>query len=132
MDRSRNQSRSCIAASTLVMLLCVALVIQSAAAVTVTVGGSSGWTLGYNYKSWASATRVKPWDSLFFKYDPRLHNVLLVSKADFDACRTRAPWAKYSSGKDYVKFTKSGTYYLICGVARHCAAGVKVAVTVKW
>ncbi|KAL2644089.1 hypothetical protein R1flu_011676 [Riccia fluitans] len=133
MDRSGNQQRSRAAAAILVALLCINLLVESAyAAVTVNVGGSSGWTLGYNYRTWASTTRVKPWDSLFFKYDPRLHNVLLVSKADFDACRTTAPWAKYSSGKDYIKFTKSGTYYLICGVAKHCAAGMKLAVTVKW
>ncbi|KAL2629431.1 hypothetical protein R1flu_014117 [Riccia fluitans] len=110
MDRFRSQRNSRFSASALLTLLCVALLADGAlAATTVNVGRSS-----------------------VLKYDPRLHNVLLVSKADFDACRTTAPWAKYSSGKDYVKFTKSGTYYLICGVARHCAAGMKVAVTVKW
>ncbi|KAL2643875.1 hypothetical protein R1flu_011462 [Riccia fluitans] len=129
MDHSPTQRKSRVSASAVLALLCVAVLVDRAhAATTVNVGGSSG----YNYRTWASTTRVKPWDSLFFKYDPRLHNVLLVSKADFDACRTTAPWAKYSSGKDYIKFSKSGTYYLICGVARHCAAGMKVAVTVKW
>ncbi|KAL2644091.1 hypothetical protein R1flu_011678 [Riccia fluitans] len=93
MDHSRSQRNSKFSASALLTLLCVALLADGAlAATTVNVGGSSGWTLGYNYRTWASTTRVKPWDALFFKYDPRLHNVLLVSKADFDACRTTAPW----------------------------------------
>ncbi|KAL2644090.1 hypothetical protein R1flu_011677 [Riccia fluitans] len=96
--------------------------------------------LSFNQLNYAQITKLSIPDILcldcccptVFKYDPRLHNVLLVRKADYDACQTTAPWAKYSSGKDYIKFTKSGTYYLICGVARHCAAGMKVAVTVKW
>ncbi|BBM97691.1 hypothetical protein MPTK1_1g07620 [Marchantia polymorpha subsp. ruderalis] len=129
---SSSQGSSSAVSRSLALLLCVLVLAQYAEAVTVNVGGTKGWTLGYNYKTWAATTRVKPWDSMFFKYDPRLHNVLVVSKADYDACRVNRPWATYKSGKDYVKFTKSGTYYLICGIAQHCQAGMKVAVNVRW
>ncbi|BBN03183.1 hypothetical protein MPTK1_2g21460 [Marchantia polymorpha subsp. ruderalis] len=120
------------AARTLVLLVCVMVLSERAAAATLNVGGLKGWNLGVDYKSWAATTRVKPTDSLFFKYDPRLHNVMVVSKADYDTCKTSAPWSKHTSGKDTIKFTKPGTYYLICGVGTHCKAGMKVAVTVRW
>ncbi|KAL2650708.1 hypothetical protein R1flu_018836 [Riccia fluitans] len=116
----------------LILVLCMLLLAQSAAATDVPVGGTRGWNLGVNYKTWAASARVKPWDNLFFKYDPRLHNVLVVSKADYYTCNTRNPLATYKSGKDYVKFTKTGTYYIICGVPRHCQSGMKVAVNVHW
>ncbi|BBN02383.1 hypothetical protein MPTK1_2g14890 [Marchantia polymorpha subsp. ruderalis] len=130
MGTSRSQGRN--SASTLAAALVLLVLVDCALAATVNVGGSSGWTLGYNYKTWASTAKVRPYDSLFFKYDPRLHNAMVVSKADYDSCKTTSPWAKHASGKDYIKFTKSGTYYIICGVGTHCKAGMKVAVTVKW
>ncbi|KAL2643419.1 hypothetical protein R1flu_011006 [Riccia fluitans] len=116
----------------LVMVFGVLVLCENAAATTVNVGGASGWTVGHNYKTWAAFNKVRPYDSLFFKYDPKVHNVLVVSKADYDACKTSSPWSKHQTGKDFIKFTKSGTYYLICGVGSHCQAGMKLAVTVRW
>ncbi|BBN03182.1 hypothetical protein MPTK1_2g21450 [Marchantia polymorpha subsp. ruderalis] len=122
----------CNAVRTVAVLLCVMVLAEAAAAAVVNVGGTKGWNLGVNYQTWASSTKVRPNDSLFFKYDPRLHNVMVVSKADYDSCKTTSPWSKHTSGKDSIKFTKSGTYYLICGIGTHCKAGMKVAVTVRW
>lgn len=62
MGTSRSQGRN--SASTLAAALVLLVLADCALAATVNVGGSSGWTLGYNYKTWASTAKVRPYDSL--------------------------------------------------------------------
>ncbi|KAL3700923.1 hypothetical protein R1sor_018945 [Riccia sorocarpa] len=124
---------SAVVSKGLVLVFCVLLVAQSAAAASnIVVGGSRGWTLGLDYKTWSSKTRVRPYDNLVFKYNPSLHDVLVVSKNDFYACNNKRPFARFKTGTDFVKFTSPGTYYVICGVAGHCKAGMRFVVNAKW
>ncbi|KAL3697064.1 hypothetical protein R1sor_011140 [Riccia sorocarpa] len=112
------------------LLLWATLLLEQAAAASVVVGGENGWTLGIDYKKWAAATKVKRFDTLNFKYDNSQHNVVRVSKEDYDSCNTVSPLGEFSSGEDMVKLTEPGTHYYICGLTEHCQLGLKMAIHV--
>ncbi|XP_044447221.1 uclacyanin 1-like, partial [Triticum aestivum] len=57
---------------------------------------------------------------------PLAHDVLEVSKADYDSCSTVNPIASLISGNDIVTLTAAGTRYFICGFPGHCTGGMKV------
>ncbi|KAL3698490.1 hypothetical protein R1sor_012566 [Riccia sorocarpa] len=126
-----NQGSGSAVSKGLILVLCVLLVAQSAAASNIVVGGSRGWALGVNYNTWASKTRVRTVDNLVFKYNRNLHDVVVVSKTNFYSCNANRPIARFKSGTDFVKFSKPGTHYVICGVPGHCKAGMKLAINVR-
>ena len=65
-----------------------------------------------------------------FKYMP-YHNVLEVTEEDYAACNPGSPISTHSGGDTTFNLTATGTRYFICGAAGHCAAGMKLAVTVS-
>ena len=88
------------------------------------------WDLSTNYGTWASSRNFKADDQIVFKYSPQAHDVLEVSKADYDSCSTASPITTLNSGNDVVTLTASGTRYFICGFPGHCAGGMKVKIDV--
>lgn len=96
----------------------------------ITVGGASDWGLGFNYTTWASSQTFRIGDTLDFKYTQGQHNVLEVTKANYDSCGTSNPISTHATGNDKVLLTEVGTRYFICGFTGHCAGGMKLAVDV--
>ena len=95
------------------------------------VGEPGGaWDLTTDYGSWASSREFHPRDELIFRHQPGAHNVLEVSKADYDSCSTASPIATLNSGNDVVTLIATGTRYFICGFPGHCAGGMKVKIDV--
>ncbi|XP_020259635.1 LOW QUALITY PROTEIN: blue copper protein-like [Asparagus officinalis] len=117
-------------AVSVVGLLVVVIAVAPAMATDYTVGDSSGWTQGVDYKTWASDKTFKVGDTLVFTYG-FLHSVNEVSKSDYDGCSssnsiqsyTTAPSTKWSS-------LDPGGRYFICGTPGHCSGGMKLAVSV--
>ncbi|KAJ6853399.1 basic blue protein-like [Iris pallida] len=112
----------------------VTFAIQSATATNFTVGAPGGsWDLTTNLGSWASAQTFTVGDNLIFSYTTP-HDVLEVTKANYDSCGTGSPIASYTSGNDVIPLPAAATRYFICGTAGHCnggsAGGMKVAVSV--
>ncbi|KAF8729865.1 hypothetical protein HU200_017324 [Digitaria exilis] len=103
---------------------------STAAATSYTVGSGSGWTTGVDYTSWAASKNFKVGDSLVFNYAKGLHTVVEVSAADYMACTAANPLGSDSSGATTVPLKTPGTHYFICSITGHCAAGMKLAVTV--
>ncbi|XBI59837.1 hypothetical protein VPH35_040844 [Triticum aestivum] len=68
--------------------------------------------------------------NIVFKYSHEAHDVLEVSKADYDSCSTAIPIATLNSGNDVIALTVTGTRYFICGFPGHCAGGMKVTIDV--
>ncbi|XP_039793063.1 uncharacterized protein LOC120659060 [Panicum virgatum] len=64
-----------------------------------------------------------------FKYAAS-HDVTEVPKAGYDACSGANPVKSYTGGATTVKLTAPGKRYFICSVPGHCAAGMKLEVTV--
>ncbi|KAI5076947.1 hypothetical protein GOP47_0009012 [Adiantum capillus-veneris] len=118
------------------MLLMVAVVLllwaHESSAALYNVGDPTTWTLpSIDYNKWARTKHIRVNDVLKFTYSPEIHNVVLVSKSDYDNCSSRRPIAVYATGTTMVKLTKKGTYYFICSVQGHCAAGMKMQVSVQ-
>ncbi|XBI96231.1 hypothetical protein VPH35_032543 [Triticum aestivum] len=103
----------------------------TASAAIYNVGEPGGaWDLSTNYGTWASSRNFQTSDQIVFKYSPRAHDVLEVSKADYDSCSTANPITTFNSGNDVVTLTATGTRYFICGFPGHCAGGMKVKIDV--
>ncbi|KAI5009648.1 hypothetical protein ZWY2020_011785 [Hordeum vulgare] len=91
-------------------------ILSTASAAIYNVGEPGGaWDLSTNYDTWASSRNFHPSDQIVFKYSPQAHDVLEVSKADYDSCSTASPIATLNSGNDVVYLTATGTRYFICG-----------------
>ncbi|KAK9750307.1 hypothetical protein RND81_02G203600 [Saponaria officinalis] len=86
------------------------------------------WTLGKSYTSYSTQS-FKSGATIVFNYDTSLHNVLVVSKADYEGCTTSSPLQKFTDGKSTVTL-KQGAMYFICGTPGHCSQGMKLQVNV--
>ncbi|CAN6222113.1 unnamed protein product [Urochloa humidicola] len=107
-----------------------ALAVQLAAAADHPVGGSGNWDAsGTNYNAWAAKQAIKQGDTVSFKYSAS-HDVTEVGKADYDACSGANPIKSYTGGATSIKLTAPGKRYFICSIPGHCAAGMKLEVTV--
>ncbi|TVU43433.1 hypothetical protein EJB05_09906 [Eragrostis curvula] len=116
----------------LFVVVAVAAVLGTAQGASYTVGAPAGsWDLRTNYANWASSITFRAGDQLVFKYASGAHDVLEVSKADYDSCSGSSPRATFQTGDDTVSLPAAGTRYFICGVPGHCAAGMKLAVKVE-
>ncbi|KAI4966382.1 hypothetical protein ZWY2020_041102 [Hordeum vulgare] len=99
---------------------------QLTVAVDHPVGGSGAtWSTSGGYDSWSAKQKFSPGDSLVFSYSPA-HDVVEVSKADYDACTASKVVASYTGGSTKVKLTTAGKRYFICSIAGHCDAGMKL------
>ncbi|KVI06831.1 blue copper protein-like [Cynara cardunculus var. scolymus] len=94
-----------------------------------TVGDSSGWSLGVDYKTWTSGKTFQVGDTLSFNYGST-HSVDEVSSGDYGTCTAGNAIASYTSGPTTIALNTTGTHYFICGVAGHCSGGMKVSVPV--
>ncbi|CAO2186872.1 unnamed protein product [Urochloa humidicola] len=116
----------------LIVAMAVAAVLGAAHGASYTVGAPAGsWDLRTNYTRWASGVVFRAGDQLVFKYSRAAHNVLEVSRADYDSCSASSALNTFTTGDDTIPLTAgSVTRYFICGVPGHCDAGMKLAVRV--
>jgi hypothetical protein len=114
------------------LTLAVMAVLSTASAATYNVGEPAGeWGFGINYNNWASSKKFLTSDNIVFKYSPQLHNVLEVSKADYDSCSAASPITTLKTGNDDVALSAVGTRYFICGIPGHCGNGMKVTIDIE-
>ncbi|XP_037471183.1 mavicyanin-like [Triticum dicoccoides] len=119
------------ATRTILPAVAVMTVLSTASAAIYNVGEPGGaWDLSTNYGTWASSRKFQTSDQIVFKYSPQAHDVLEVSKADYDSCTTASPVTTLNSGNDVVTLIATGTRYFICGFPDHCAGGMKVKIDV--
>ncbi|KAH7863224.1 hypothetical protein Vadar_015013 [Vaccinium darrowii] len=93
------------------------------------VGGSSGWTQGVDYSTWAAGQTFVSGDTLLFTYG-NSHSVDVVSQSDYTNCNINSPQNSYTGGSTVVSLTSNGPMYFICGTPGHCQGGMKLSVTV--
>ncbi|KQJ86406.1 mavicyanin [Brachypodium distachyon] len=121
-----------MATRALLLVATAAAIFGTAFGASHTVGAPGGsWDLRTNHGQWASSIKFRAGDQLVFKYSRAAHNVVEVSKADYDACSGSSPLASFQTGNDVVPLPAAGTRYFICGVPGHCDAGMKVRVNVE-
>ncbi|GJN10561.1 hypothetical protein PR202_ga28666 [Eleusine coracana subsp. coracana] len=115
-----------------IFVVAAVLAVQLAEAATdYPVGGDGSWDAasGAMYAAWAAKQKILQGDSISFKYSSS-HDVAKVTKADYDACSGANPIKSYTGGSTTVKLTTPGKHYFICSIPGHCAAGMKLEVTV--
>ncbi|KAL5222211.1 hypothetical protein ABZP36_026924 [Zizania latifolia] len=119
------------AAKALVVVAMALAVLGTALGADYTVGAPGGsWDIQTNYAQWVSNINFRVGDQIVFKYTRGRHDVVEVSKADYDSCSSSTPVATFNSGDDTVPLTAAVTRYFICGIPGHCDAGMKVAIKV--
>ncbi|KAM5580730.1 uclacyanin 1 [Rosa sericea] len=113
---------------TLMSFAIMTVLVELATAATYTVGGpNGGWDATTNLQTWASSQTFLVGDNLNFQYSPS-HNVLEVSKADYDSCQGSNSIQAYSGGSTTIPLSSAGKRYFICGTNGHCSQGMKLEV----
>ncbi|XP_074309410.1 uclacyanin-2-like [Silene latifolia] len=112
------------------MALAIALLVMLMASPLGFVNAQNpiNWTLGKDYTSYSTQS-FKSGSTLEFDYDKTAHNVLVVSKSDYDSCNAKNPIQTFSDGKSVITL-KQGAMYFICGFPGHCSGGMKLQVNV--
>ncbi|KAJ7298755.1 hypothetical protein O6H91_Y438800 [Diphasiastrum complanatum] len=106
-------------------------IVHCAMAATYTVGGTAGWNLNVDYKTWAAPITFKVGDTLLFKYSAEAHSVFQVSQANYKTCTISNFIKSYQTGSDSITLTDATTQYFICGTPNHCSSGMAVTVAVS-
>ncbi|CAA7407449.1 unnamed protein product [Spirodela intermedia] len=117
----------------LFLILAVVYSATGALAATFQVGDNQMWSIPSSssyYTDWANGQTFAVGDSLVFNFNTGAHDVLEVTRANYDACTTSNPIMTHNTGPATVELTAAGTRYFICGVNGHCSAGQKMALTV--
>ncbi|XVE66303.1 hypothetical protein DITRI_Ditri08aG0070100 [Diplodiscus trichospermus] len=105
-----------------------ATLIQLAMAANYTVGGSSGgWDSSTDLQTWVASQKLVVGDNLIFQYTPN-HDVLEVTKADYDSCKTSSPIQTYNDGNTVIPLSSPGKRYFICGTLGHCSQGMQIEI----
>uniref|UniRef100_A0A0E0JPN2 Phytocyanin domain-containing protein n=1 Tax=Oryza punctata TaxID=4537 RepID=A0A0E0JPN2_ORYPU len=111
--------------------ICIAAavsLIHVVSAADYTIGSAAGgW--GGEYKAWVASQTFVPGDTLTFKYNS-YHNVVEVTKDEYEACSATNPVSADSSGSTTIVLTAPGKRYFICGAPGHCQSGMKLVVDV--
>ncbi|CAN6720219.1 unnamed protein product [Malus baccata var. baccata] len=115
---------SAVVTAVIVIGLCMARHGGIAHAETFTVGDDAGWTVSIG--DWTKGKTFAADDTLVFKYNKDLHNVVVVDENGYKTCT--AIGKELWSGNDEIKLAR-GQNYFICGVPGHCDRGQKIAVT---
>ncbi|KAL5077904.1 hypothetical protein RYX36_016888 [Vicia faba] len=63
----------------------------------------------------------------FFQYPPN-HNVVEVTKSDYESCQQTNPIQSSNDGATTIPLTSQGKRYFICGTIGHCSQGMKVEI----
>ncbi|CAL0332187.1 unnamed protein product [Lupinus luteus] len=106
----------------------VAVLIKLAIATNHVVGGpNGGWDINSDLQTWASSIPFSVGDNLIFQYPPN-HDVVEVSKADYESCQPSNPIQSYNDGTTTIPLTSAGKRYFICGTIGHCSQGMKVEI----
>ncbi|KAH7571683.1 hypothetical protein JRO89_XS04G0117400 [Xanthoceras sorbifolium] len=98
------------------------------------VGDDKGWTVSFDYQTWAKDKVFHVGDNLVFKYTAGSHNVFKVNATGFNDCIIPPLNEGLATGNDIIPLKTTGKKWYICGVVgakRHCAdLGMKLAITV--
>ncbi|CAH8382030.1 unnamed protein product [Eruca vesicaria subsp. sativa] len=114
----------------IILSVLASTLIGLAVATDHTIGGPSGWTVGSNLGTWAAGQTFAVGDNLVFAYPSAFHDVVEVTKPEFDSCQAVKPLITFANGNSIVPLTTPGKRYFICGMPGHCTQGMKLEVNV--
>ncbi|WMV07909.1 hypothetical protein MTR67_001294 [Solanum verrucosum] len=116
---------------TIIFLSFITIMVASTTAVVYEVGDSQGWIIGnIDYSQWASTKNFHVNDILVFNYNNKCHNVMQVTKQEYESCTITNPIATFNTGKDSITLRAYGDYYYVCGIPGHCQIGQKFHINI--
>ncbi|KAJ4971004.1 hypothetical protein NE237_004103 [Protea cynaroides] len=95
--------------------------------------GDSIWSIPLTedfYTNWSSTQSFQIGDTLVFEFQSDFHNVIQVSRREYQGCTADNPFQSFQVGPVTVPLVEEGVYYFICSVANYCVLGQKVSVAV--
>ncbi|KAI3924485.1 hypothetical protein MKW98_032686 [Papaver atlanticum] len=99
------------------------------------VGGDNfGWSIPeYKdfYSNWSSNQSFYIGDTLVFEFESEFHNVMQVSRREYDECASQNPYQAFIIGPATVTLIQDGIQYFICSTADYCNLGQKLSVAVQ-
>ncbi|KAI4338707.1 hypothetical protein MLD38_023732 [Melastoma candidum] len=123
--------------SVMVVALAVAfscsMMMESADAMLHVVGGREGWDVPDNltfYEDWARPRTFGASDQLIFPFRLGPNNVMEVSGKDYETCNTVSPIEMHYEAPLILNLTKTGDYYYLSSIGKHCEFGQKLHITV--
>ncbi|KAL7594789.1 hypothetical protein Lser_V15G30474 [Lactuca serriola] len=122
-----------MAASHSIIIFIATLVVlaTSISAKEYIVGDKSGWTLDFDYQSWAKDKVFIVGDTLVFNYASGAHTVMKVNGTGFQQCIVSPSNGTLTSGRDIIPLQTPGRKWYICGVGKHCELrNMKLFITV--
>ncbi|KAI7727727.1 hypothetical protein M8C21_006097 [Ambrosia artemisiifolia] len=99
------------------VVICLLVVALQCDADIHVVGDSNGWNM--NISGWGSSKRFRTNDTILFYYPKGKHNVVRVTKVQYDGCFISKRDRVYTSGNDYLTVMR-GANYFICAFLGHC------------
>ncbi|KAL4323950.1 hypothetical protein GQ457_11G017720 [Hibiscus cannabinus] len=119
----------------LVATFAIAALLQSSFAQRdYVVGDALGWVVPptpSTYATWAANNTFGVGDTLVFNFVNGVHDVVKVTRANYDSCNAGNPLLMLSNSPANVTLNETGSHYFICGFTGHCGAGQKLAVNVS-
>ncbi|KAE8772233.1 Basic blue protein [Hordeum vulgare] len=124
------RSVSCTGAVALVLVITLCCANCGFSKTEWIVGGHKGWTFGVH--GWENNKTFYPGDVLVFKYNPKMHNVVVVNKDESFFCRAGAVGDDiYTSGYDKLELSNQGPkMYAISSKFGDCEHGMRIEVPI--
>ncbi|XP_010440631.1 PREDICTED: lamin-like protein [Camelina sativa] len=125
-------ARSTVVIAAVVLAFLVAVPVPEVTAKKYLVGDKKFWNPNVNYAAWVQGKHFYLGDWLYFVFYRDQHNILEVSKADYERCISDHPLRNYTrgAGRDIVPLNETRAYYLLDGRGG-CFHGMKLSVTVE-
>ncbi|KVH91921.1 basic blue protein-like [Cynara cardunculus var. scolymus] len=115
----------------IVVIATLGVLASSISAKEYIVGDESGWTLDFDYQTWAKDKVFFVGDTLVFNYASGAHTVVKVNGTGFQQCIVSPAIGTLTSGRDVVPLQTAGRKWYICGVGKHCESkNMKLVITV--
>ncbi|PIN09999.1 hypothetical protein CDL12_17418 [Handroanthus impetiginosus] len=99
-----------------------------------TVGDNLGWTVPpagqVAYQTWARGRNFAVGDTLVFNFQNGNHDVVEVTRAEFDSCNITSTTPPITTSPARVPLTSAGEHYYVCNFPQHCSLGQKLAINV--
>ncbi|PKA46189.1 Umecyanin [Apostasia shenzhenica] len=97
------------------------------------VVGDSIWSIPPStdfYLIWSRNRSFTAGDSLVFRFDTGLSNVVQVSRREYESCSAQNPFRSFEVGPAIVSLMEEGVYYFTCTFGNYCFLGQKLSVAV--
>ncbi|KAF8397996.1 hypothetical protein HHK36_016922 [Tetracentron sinense] len=95
--------------------------------------GDSVWSIPATpdfYSNWSANRFFQVDDTLVFEFQSEFHNVMQVSRREYDNCTAENPFRDFWVGPAIVPLIQEGVSYFICSIANYCFLGQKLSVAV--